>query len=41
MKEKTQRRLRLLARVMAGTCVALVVLALVLVTHTQIVVGAI
>ncbi|MDD7202930.1 MAG: alpha/beta hydrolase [Coriobacteriaceae bacterium] len=41
MKEKTRRRLRLLARVMAGMCVALVVLALVLVTHTQIVVGAI
>ena len=41
MKEKTRRRLRLLARVMAGIFVALVVLALVLVTHTQIVVGAI
>lgn len=41
MEEKTRRRLRLLARVMAGICVALVVLALVLVTHTQIVVGAI
>ena len=41
MKEKTKRRLRLLARVVGGICVALVVLALVLATHTQIVVGAI
>jgi acetyl esterase/lipase len=41
MKEKTKRRLRLLARVIGGICVALVVLALVLATYTQIVVGAI
>ena len=41
MKEKTKRRLRLLARVVGGICVALVALALVLATHTQIVVGAI
>lgn len=41
MKEKTKRRLRLLARVAGGICVALVALALVLATHTQIVVGAI
>lgn len=39
MKEKTKRRLRLLVRVVGGICVALVVLALVLATHTQIVVG--
>ncbi|SET18123.1 hypothetical protein SAMN05216348_1094 [Olsenella sp. KH3B4] len=41
MKEKTKRRLRLLARVVGGICVALVVLALALATHTQIAVGAI
>ncbi|MCI1998370.1 MAG: alpha/beta hydrolase [Olsenella sp.] len=41
MKEKTRGRLRLLAKVVGGICVALVVLALVLATHTQIIVGAI
>jgi acetyl esterase/lipase len=41
MKEKTRGRLRLLAKVVGGMCVALVVLALVLTTHTQIIVGAI
>lgn len=41
MKEKTRGRLRLLAKVVGGICVALVVLALVLTTHTQIIVGAI
>ena len=41
MKEKTRGRLRLLARVAGGICIAIVVLALVLTTHTQIVIGAI
>ena len=41
MKEKARGRLRLLAKVVGGICVALVVLALVLATHTQIIVGAI
>jgi acetyl esterase/lipase len=41
MKEKTRGRLRLLARVAGGICIAIVVLALVLATHTQIVIGAI
>ena len=41
MKEKTRGRLWLLAKVVGGICVALVVLALVLATHTQIIVGAI
>lgn len=41
MKEKTRGRLRLLAKVVGGICVALVVLALVLATNTQIIVGAI
>jgi acetyl esterase/lipase len=41
MKEKIRGRLRLLAKVVGGICVALVVLALVLATHTQIIVGAI
>lgn len=41
MKEKTRRRLRLLGWVAGGICAALAVLALVLATHTQIVVGAI
>ena len=41
MKEKTRGRLRLLARVTGEICIAIVVLALVLATHTQIVIGAI